>query len=66
MLEDYSLLDLGLIQVNAARALDADEQKADILYLNSASPKLILEALSGVPIIETPLKTLKVKAMGGS
>ncbi|MEM0049341.1 MAG: HepT-like ribonuclease domain-containing protein [Candidatus Bathyarchaeia archaeon] len=65
MPEDYSLLDLGLIQVDVTRALDADEQKVDILCLNSASPKLILEALSGVPIIEDSVKTLelKVKAM---
>lgn len=65
MPEDYSLLDLGLIQVNVAQALNVDERKVDIVCLNSASPKLILEALSGVPIIEDPARTveLKVKAM---
>jgi len=65
MPEDYSLLDLGLIQVNVAQTLNVDEQKIDILCLNSASPKLILEALSGVPIIGDPMGTveLKVKAM---
>ncbi|MEM2197421.1 MAG: nucleotidyltransferase domain-containing protein, partial [Sulfolobales archaeon] len=65
MPEDYSLLDLGLIQVNVAQALNVDERKIDILCLNIASPKLILEALSGMPIIEDPLRAfeLKVKAM---
>lgn len=65
MPENYSLLDLGLIHASVVQALNMSEKEVDILCLNDANPKLVLEALKGIPIIENPVKVmeLKVKAM---
>lgn len=61
MPDDYSLYDLGLIQVDIAQALNIDEEKVDIICLNSASPRIVLDALNGIPIIKDPLRVVKLK-----
>ncbi len=49
--EGYSLYDLGSLQIDIAEALNANEEKVDLICLNSAPPEMILEALDGIPII---------------
>jgi len=67
MPEGYTLFDLGILQVDVARALGVDEELVDIICLNSAPPELVVEALSGVPIVEDPVLRLEVevKALRG-
>jgi len=63
MPEGYALYDLGGLQVDAAEALQVGEESVDILCLNSAPPRLILQALSGLPIIEEDsAEVLELKA----
>lgn len=60
--KDYGLVELGLIQVDVAEALGVDGDLVDILCLNWAPPKLILEALEGLPIVvEDPAEILELK-----
>jgi len=61
MPENYTLYDLGLLQVEIAEALNVDEDRVDLVCLNNASPQLILEALEGIPIIEDPLARLELE-----
>ncbi len=61
MPENYTLYDLGLLQVEIAEALGVEEEMVDLVCLNSAPPELILEALSGVPIIEDPVTRLELE-----
>jgi len=61
MPEGYTLFDLGALQVDVARALGVDEELVDIVCLNSAPPELVVEALSGVPIVEDPVARLGVE-----
>ncbi len=65
MPENYTLYDLGLLQVEIAKALSIDEDEIDLVCLNNAPPQLVLEALEGIPIIEDPLTRfeLEVKAL---
>ncbi|MEM2740183.1 MAG: HepT-like ribonuclease domain-containing protein [Candidatus Bathyarchaeia archaeon] len=59
---DCSLLELGLIQVDVAEALGVGEDLVDLLCLNWAPPKLILEDLEGLPIVvEDPVEILELK-----
>ncbi len=44
------LYELGLIQVDLSEALG--DERVDVLCLNSAPPEMIIEALSGIPIID--------------
>ena len=46
------LYELGLIQVDLSEALG--EERVDVVCLNSAPPDMVLEALSGVPVIDDP------------
>jgi len=62
MPSSYTLYDLGLLQVDIARALAVDEEEVDLVCLNSAPPELVLEAISGIPIIEDPEKRLELEA----
>ena len=60
--KNYSLLDLGLIQVDVAKALGVDESLVDIMYLNEAPPILVVEALERIPIIaEDQAEILELK-----
>jgi len=61
MPENYTLYDLGLLQVEAAEALGVDEEDVDVVILNSAPPELVLDALSGVPIVDNPEKRLELE-----
>jgi len=61
MPEGYTLFDLGALQVDVARALGVDEELVDIVCLNGAPPELVVEALSGVPIVEDPAVRLEVE-----
>jgi len=61
MPEGYTLFDLGTLQVDVARALGVDEELVDIVCLNSAPQELVVEALSGVPIVEDPVVRLEVE-----
>ena len=61
MPENYTLYDLGLLQTEIAEALSMEEDMVDLVCLNSAPPELILEALSGVPIIEDPVIRLELE-----
>ena len=62
MPKNYSLLDLGLIQVDAAKALGVDESLVDIVCLNEVSPMLVVEALEGIPIlVEDQAEILELK-----
>jgi len=61
MPENYTLYDLGLLQVEAAEALGVDEEAVDVVSLNSAPPELVLEALSGIPIVDNPEKRLELE-----
>ncbi|ABP50970.1 paREP11 [Pyrobaculum arsenaticum DSM 13514] len=46
------LYELGLLQVDLSEALG--DGRVDVVCLNSAPPELVLEALSGVPVIDDP------------
>jgi len=61
MPEGYTLFDLGTLQVEVARALGVDEELVDIVCLNGAPQELVVEALSGVPIVEDPVVRLEVE-----
>jgi len=62
MPNNYTLYDLGLLQVDIAEALAVSEEEVDLVCLNSAPPELVLEALNGIPIIENPVKRLELEA----
>jgi len=61
MPENYTLLDLGLLQVDVARVLGVNEELVDITCLNTAPPELVLEALSGVLVAEDPVLRLELE-----
>jgi len=61
MPENYTLYDLGFLHVEAAEALGVDEEAVDVVSLNSAPPELVLEALSGIPIVDNPEKRLELE-----
>jgi len=61
MPEGYTLFDLGALQVDVARALGVDEELVDIVCLNTAPPEFVVEALSGIPIVEDPVVRLEVE-----
>jgi len=61
MPSSYTLYDLGLLQVDIARALAVDEEEVDLVCLDSALPELVIEAISGIPIIEDPEKRLELE-----
>lgn len=46
----YDLYEVGGLAVDMARALKVPEEKVDILVMDSAEPKLVLEALEGKQI----------------
>jgi uncharacterized protein YutE (UPF0331/DUF86 family)/predicted nucleotidyltransferase len=61
----HDLYDLGELAVDVAKALNVDEDKVDIIDLNSATPEIVLEALNGIPLFvedEYVVFELKVKA----
>ncbi len=63
---DYSLLELGELAIDLAKALKVNEEKVNIICLDSANPELVLEAVQGIPIIINSQETivnLKVKAL---
>jgi hypothetical protein len=47
---DYDLYELGELVVDIAKALGVREDQLDVLSLDSATPEMVLEALSGEPI----------------
>lgn len=60
--DDYSLLDLGEIHAAVVKELNIPEEKLDLICLNSASPKIVLEALKGIPVIvEDPYDVFLLK-----
>ena len=61
MPRSHTLYDLGLVQAEVAEALGVDEEKVDILCLNSAPPELVLDALNGIPIVEDPVKRMELE-----
>ena len=66
MPKNYTLFDLGLLQVDIAKILEVDEENINLICLNSAPPELILEALNGIPIIvenQAEIIEIKTKAM---
>jgi len=65
MNENYSLYELGNLQVDAAKALGVSEEQVDLICLNSAPPELVIEALEGMPIVEEDEETfsLKIRAL---
>ena len=66
MKPNYTLHDLGTLQIQTAKALEVNEEKVDLLCLNTAPPNITIEALSGTPILEeNPQETfnLKIKAL---
>jgi len=61
----HDLYDLGELAVDVAKALNVDEDKVDIIDLDSATPEIVLEALNGIPLFvedEYVVFELKVKA----
>ena len=63
---DYGLLELGELVIDIANALKVNEDKVNVVCLDSADPELILEAVQGIPIImdsQETLVDLKVKAL---
>jgi len=46
----YSLYEVGGLVVDMARALKVPEEEVDVLVMDSAEPKLVLEALEGKQI----------------
>lgn len=65
MPENYTLFDLGLLQVDVARALGVEEEAVDLFCLNDAPPRLVLEALDCIPIVKDPIEAfeLRLKAL---
>ncbi|ADM28492.1 protein of unknown function DUF86 [Ignisphaera aggregans DSM 17230] len=60
--KNYSLYELGELQILIAETLGVDEDKIDLICLNNASPDIVIEALSGIPIIiENPVEILELK-----
>ena len=47
---DYDLYELGELVVDIAKTLGVREDQLDVLSLDSATPEMVLEALSGEPI----------------
>ncbi len=63
---DYSLLELGALAIDIAQALKVDEDRIDLICLDTAPPQLTLEALQGTPIIVDSQETileLKLRAL---
>ncbi|MGC8940340.1 MAG: nucleotidyltransferase domain-containing protein [Candidatus Bathyarchaeia archaeon] len=61
----HDLYDLGELAVEVAKALNVDEDKVDIIDLDSAAPEIVLEALKGIPLFvqdDYAVFELKVKA----
>ncbi|MGC8998149.1 MAG: type VII toxin-antitoxin system HepT family RNase toxin [Candidatus Bathyarchaeia archaeon] len=61
----HDLYDLGELAIDVAKALNVDEDKVDIIDLDSATPEIVLEALNGTPLFvedEYVVFELKVKA----
>lgn len=59
------LYDLGELVVDLAKALNVEEDKIDIVDLDSAAPEIVLEALKGIPLFvedDYVVFELKVKA----
>ncbi|MEM2440592.1 MAG: HepT-like ribonuclease domain-containing protein, partial [Candidatus Bathyarchaeia archaeon] len=46
----HNLYDLGELAVDLAKKLNIEEDKVDIVDLDSAAPEMVLEALDGVPL----------------
>jgi len=62
----HDLYDLGELAVDVAKALNVDEDKVDIIDLDSAAPEIVLEALEGIPLFveeDYAVFELKVKAI---
>ncbi len=62
----HDLYDLGELAVDVAKALNLDEDKVDIVDLDSAAPEIVLEALEGIPLFvddDYAIFELKVKAI---
>ena len=58
----YTLYEVGRLVVDMARALKVPEEEIDVLIMDSAEPKLVLEALEGKQIyIEDPYVLFEVK-----
>ena len=52
--------------MDVAKALNVDEDKVDIIDLDSAAPEIVLEALEGIPLFveeDYAVFELKVKAI---
>jgi uncharacterized protein YutE (UPF0331/DUF86 family)/predicted nucleotidyltransferase len=62
----HDLYDLGELAVDIAKALNVNEDKVDIIDLDSAAPEIVLEALEGIPLFveeDYAVFELKVKAI---
>jgi hypothetical protein len=62
----HDLYDLGELAVDIAKTLNVDEDKVDIVDLDSAAPEIVLEALEGIPLFveeDYAIFELKVKAI---
>jgi uncharacterized protein YutE (UPF0331/DUF86 family)/predicted nucleotidyltransferase len=62
----HDLYDLGELAVDIAKALNVDEDKVDIIDLDSATPEIVLEALEGIPLFveeDYTVFELKVKVI---
>ena len=58
----YDLYEVGGLVVDMARALKVPEEEVDVLVMDSAEPKLVLEALEGKQIyMEDPYVLFEVK-----
>lgn len=55
------LYKLGELQIELANIIGVEEDKVDILCLNSAPPQLVLEALDGIPIIDDSKEVFELK-----
>ncbi|MEM2946968.1 MAG: HepT-like ribonuclease domain-containing protein [Candidatus Bathyarchaeia archaeon] len=61
----HDLYDLGELVVDLAKAMNIEEDKIDIVDLDSAAPEIVLEALKGIPLFvedDYVVFELKVKA----
>lgn len=54
-------LKLGELQVTVAEALGVNEDMVDVTCLDASPPKLVLEALEGIPIIDNPPEVFNMK-----
>ncbi|MEM3566735.1 MAG: HepT-like ribonuclease domain-containing protein [Candidatus Bathyarchaeia archaeon] len=61
----HNLYNLGELVVDLAKAMNIEEDKIDIVDLDSAAPEIVLEALKGIPLFvedDYVVFELKVKA----